>query len=213
MAYVQLETENTMLSWIINKNPESGMIMRSMRQGIVTGWFSSNHRYNIFFKDGSDEISYKQEKDQQYEYISTTKYNSPIFVLDAVDEFFRTASKSQSEHDKSGKISSFTIGMMQVRSPRFIEFFNKHFSDYEIGFEKISGNSYKIKIATKNSIYELLNFVNVFAMMICLVNREYMDINDDRVLKYVDSLNVIDAPYYIRYLFKVKMIKIGRAHV
>ena len=212
MAYIQLNSENTKLSWIIQKNPETGLIPRTIRKGHAFGWFTPNNEneYNVFFDDGKDEISFKEYKDQEFEYISTTKFNSPIFLLSVMDEFFRSAYKGGTEEEKfdtEGHINSFLIGLVEVKKVRFVEFFQKHFKDYDLVYEQVQGKNYKIKITTKKTIKELLNFVNIFTIIIAIINEEYMDLNDDKVVKFIESLNIVDSPYYIRYLFKIKLIR------
>jgi SAM-dependent methyltransferase len=43
--------------------------------------------------------------------------------------------------------------------------------------------------------------------MVCILNHENLYITDDIVEKYLKMLSVIDAPYFIRYLFKSKIIQ------
>ena len=95
MAYVQIKSDNNFLSWILSKNPDSGILGKKMRQGQAWGYFSNNNinEYNVLFQEGADEISFKKDKDEKYEYINVSKYNSSIFVISAIDDFMRTAYK------------------------------------------------------------------------------------------------------------------------
>lgn len=60
MAIVQLRSTNPQLSFIIRKNPQSGMQLRPVRQGIAYGWYSDEATYNVYFKDADNEVSYKR---------------------------------------------------------------------------------------------------------------------------------------------------------
>lgn len=224
MAYVQIKSDNNFLSWILSKNPDSGILGKKMRQGQAWGYFSNNNinEYNVLFQEGADEISFKKDKDEKYEYINVSKYNSSIFVISAIDDFMRTAYKGTTgaEHDVEGHINVFTIGMLYIKSPRFVEFFQKHFPDYELQIHNINGDvdengyfvnkNFTVKIATRKPVRELLNFVLVFTLITAIVNGDYIDMDESKVIKYLDCLNVIDAPYYIRYLFKIKAIRSER---
>lgn len=64
MAIVQLQSANPAFSFIIRKNPSSGMMLREIRKGIGHGWYSDSNTYNVYFKDADNEVSYQKEKNE-----------------------------------------------------------------------------------------------------------------------------------------------------
>ena len=60
MGFIVIESENNDLSWVLGKNPDSGMIARNLRSGILWGWFHNPNTYVTRFNDYTDEVSFKK---------------------------------------------------------------------------------------------------------------------------------------------------------
>lgn len=201
MAIVQLKSTNPKFTFLIKKNPQSGMQLRPVRKGIAYGWYSDDATYNVFFKDADNELSYKQSDSDSFEYLNVSRYNTPLFPLNAVNEFFSTPVKAQDERDIEGYEHTFYIHMVQVERLHYIEFFNKHLKDYTFSLQHQAHKSYSLTITTRKSLYHLLHVTQVLSLFLSIFGDEYIDISDRILDKYIRSLNVIDAPFYIRSLF------------
>lgn len=201
MAIVQLKSTNPKFSFLIKKNPQSGMQLRPVRKGIAYGWYSDDMTYNVSFKDADNELSYKQNDSDSFEYLNVSRYNTPLFPLNAVNEFFSTPVKAQDERDIEGYEHTFFINMVQVERLHYIEFFNKHLKDYTFSLQHQAHKSYSLTITTHKSLYHLLHVTQVLSLFLSIFGDEYIDISDRILDKYIRSLNVIDAPFYIRSLF------------
>ncbi|AIQ55713.1 class I SAM-dependent methyltransferase [Paenibacillus borealis] len=201
MAIVQLKSTNPQFTFLIKKNPQSGMQLRPVRKGMAYGWYSDDATYNVFFKDADNELSYKQNDSESFEYLNVSRYNTPLFPLNAVNEFFSTPVKTQDERDIDGYEHTFYIHMVQVERLHYIEFFNKHLKDYTFSLQHQAHKSYSLTITTHKSLYHLLHAVGVLSLFLSIFGDEYIDISDRILDKYIHSLNVIDAPFYIRSLF------------
>jgi SAM-dependent methyltransferase len=201
VAIVQLKSTNPQLTFLIKKNPQSGMQLRPVRKGIAYGWYSDDATYNVFFKDADNELSYKQNDSDSFEYLNVSRYNTPLFPLNAVNEFFSTPVKAQDERDIEGYEHTFFINMVQVERLHYIEFFNKHLKDYTFSLQHQAHKSYSLTITTHKSLYHLLHVTQVLSLFLSIFGDEYIDISDRILDKYIRSLNVIDAPFYIRSLF------------
>lgn len=201
MAIVQLKSTNPQFTFLIKKNPQSGMQLRPVRKGIAYGWYSDDATYNVFFKDADNELSYKQNDSDSFEYLNVSRYNTPLFPLNAVNEFFSTPVKAQDERDIEGYEHTFFINMVQVERLHYIEFFNKHLKDYTFSLQHQAHKSYSLTITTHKSLYHLLHVTQVLSLFLSIFGDEYIDISDRILDKYIRSLNVIDAPFYIRSLF------------
>ncbi|WP_420871913.1 hypothetical protein [Cohnella rhizosphaerae] len=60
MAIVQLKSSHPQFTFLIRKNPSTGMQLRQIRQGMAYGWYSDDSTYNVYFKDADNDISYKK---------------------------------------------------------------------------------------------------------------------------------------------------------
>jgi len=119
MSIVQLKSNNEDFSFIIKKNPNSGLVAKDLKKGVVFGFFTKGdeNSFNIYFKDGSDEVSFPQYEGESFEYLNTSRYNSASFVVNAIYEMLRSAFKSNEYNtpegedrvDKGGAESSSSI--------------------------------------------------------------------------------------------------------
>lgn len=216
MSIIKLTSENKYFSFIISKNPESGLSAKPLRKGVLFGYYSEGDEssYNIYFKDGSDEVSFPEYEGEQFEYLNSSRYNSASFIVSAIDEMLRSAFKSNEyptpsgiKKDSGGSLNILFINMIKVKNKRYIDAFEDYFSDFKIDAELINDNNYQIKISTYKSMYELLNLTSLFGIFNAIVNNEPNFIGDDNIAKYIRCMNIIDAPYFLRYLFKIRFIK------
>lgn len=201
MAIVQLKSTNPSFSFVIRKNPQSGMLLRAVRKGMAYGWYTDEATFNVYFKDADNEVSYKQHREDQFEYLNVSRYNTPLFVLGAVNEFFASPLKAQHASDTEEYEHTFFINMIHIQLLRYIDFFGKHLTDYTFEAVHQANKSYSLTIKTRKSLYELMHVVSVLCLFLSMFSDEYIDISDDILIKYVKSIQIIDAPFYIRSLF------------
>lgn len=201
MAIVQVKSTNPDFSFVIKKNPHSGMLLRTVRKGMAYGWYTDEGTFNVYFKDADNEVSYKQHAKDQFEYLNVSRYNTPLFVLGAINEFFAAPLKARDTRDSEQYEHSFHINMIHIELLRYIHFFEKHLADYSFEAVHQAHKSYSLTIKTKKSIYELMHVVSVLCLFLSMFSDEYIDISDDILIKYVKSIQIIDAPFYIRSLF------------
>ncbi|WP_339322952.1 methyltransferase domain-containing protein [Paenibacillus sp. FSL W8-0194] len=201
MAIVQVKSTNPQFSYLIKKNPGSGMMLRSIRQGIAYGWYTDESTYNVYFKDADNEISYKQHQQETFEYLNVSRYHTPLFPLNAIGEFFSAPLKTQDERDAEGYEHTFYIPMIHIELTRYIDFFAKHLPEFTFTTDHLAHKSYSLTVTTQKSLYQLLHVVSVLCLFLSMFGNEYIDISEKVLEKYIRSMHVIDAPFYIRSLF------------
>ncbi|KGL41837.1 SAM-dependent methyltransferase [Listeria newyorkensis] len=199
MAIIQVKSTNPDFSFLIKKNPESGMMLRQMRKGIAHGWYSATDTYNVYFKDADNEISYKKYRDENFEYLNLSRYNSNIFPLNALGEFFSL--KEPDSRDLPGFTHQFHINMFYIRRIHYVEFFQKYMPNYTFEVEHLSDKNWAVTISTKSSLYDLIHISNLFCLFFAGFSQEHLDITDDLLTKYIKSVQITDPPFYIRNLF------------
>jgi 2-polyprenyl-3-methyl-5-hydroxy-6-metoxy-1,4-benzoquinol methylase len=201
MAIVQLKSTNPDFSFIIRKNPHSGMLLRAVRKGMAYGWYSDEGTFNVYFKDADNEVSYKQHREDQFEYLNVSRYNTPLFVLAAINEFFAAPLKAQADKDTEHYEHTFHINMIHIQLLRYIHFFEKHLKGYSFEAVHQADKSYSLTVTTTNPLYELMHVMSVLCLFLSMFSDEYIDISDDILQKYIKSVQLMDAPFYIRSLF------------
>jgi small RNA 2'-O-methyltransferase len=201
VAIVQVKSVNPNFTFLIKKNPGTGMQLRPVRQGMAYGWYSDDATFNVYFKDAENDISYKREAGESFEYLNVSRYNTPLFPLNAISEFFSEPFKALDDRDVEGYTHSFFINMIHIERDHYITIFSKHMREYAFELQHRAHKSYSLTITTKKSLYHLLHVVSVLCLFLSVMGEEYIDISDAVIDKYIHSLNVIDAPFYIRSLF------------
>lgn len=203
MAFMQIGSTNPKFSFILKKNPSSGPLVRSIREGHLFGYYSDDKIFNCFFKDSDTEISYRRFKDEEFEYVNPSRYNAPEFVLDAISEFLEHIIKKENEFDVEGYDNFLTINMINIKR-KYLDIFKRYFKDISFEEEEICGNNFRLTFSTKGTLKFLISFVQLFAFFNVLKNRY---LAEDEILKYMKQLTKTKAPYFIKYIFKVGALR------
>lgn len=200
---IKLHSENPQLSYVINKNPSSPPRVTSIRQGYLFGWYHNND-YVMRFIDGADELSFKDYKNQFYEYLAPSRFVHPEIPLNIFDELFRTLDKKQDTFSKQ----TIEIHHLRIKN-KTLTTLKKYSDNIELEFIpcKHWDRYYTIKISLQGTVRDLIDYTSLFCMLICLDNREFMDLSDERAVKFFKMLGRFDCSYFIRYLFKTNIIK------
>lgn len=201
MAIVQVRSTNPHFSFLIRKNPQSGMTLRSIRKGMAHGWYSDPQTYHVYFRDADNEVSYKQHQEEQFEYLNVSRYNTPLFPLNALGEFFSAPLKAKDERDTDGYTHEVLIPMIHIEQLRYVEQFEKHLKTMTFNAVHQAHKSYALTITAQSSLYELLHATSVLCLFLAMVGKEFLDVSDSLLDKYIRSVQVIDPPFYIRSLF------------
>lgn len=203
MAYLQLGSNNPDFSFILKKNPASGMLIKPCRKGRLFAWYTNPSVFNIYFRDSDMETSYSNE---DFEYMDVTRYNSPLFLVNAVHEFLNHM-KKVNDKDIIGHENVLIINQMKCKLHN-LDAFKSHFLGYEFKFEEVASHNFRIEIKTKNTIRELISLGQLFSIFNALMNNDYdLYITEEDLDKYMTCLQVIDTPYYLRHLFKCHFLR------
>ena len=206
MAYLRLESDNPNFSFLIRKNPASGMLVKRLRQGTVFGFYSKNNpsQYNCWFKDHDSAISY--DPGATFEYNDTTRYSAALFTNHCCDEFFRDTCLKDLPEDTPGFHNSLLINCMRAKA-RYLQIFSAWFRDFQWEITPITQGYYKIKLSTQGTLRRLLSFAVVFSLINAIQNGECDYIDEGLLVKYAKLIQYLDAPYFVRYVFKVNLIR------
>ena len=135
MGFLVIESDNQDLSWVLGKNPESGMMARHLRSGIVWGWYHNSQTYVTRFNDYTDDVSFRKNIHDNFNYLGSLQYCSPLFLSTIIIELF--SSVLNKEHPKdidcSNKISLNLI-KLNKRAINFIEKLNNYIKLFNIEY-------------------------------------------------------------------------------
>lgn len=212
MSVLTLCSTNPKFSWVISKNPatirEKGEpYKKEIRQGVAYGWFPDDTSFRLWFKDNPTACSFAEGINAEYEYLDRTRYASPYLPISLITNCFATAFKQEQEEDVNA--SAFLETTVEIRSASMLRHITEHFNGpfgfdngYHFQAEHLAGHAYKVVIKGPN-VHRLLNAAMVIFLMFCISAKGiYINLKGDIVEKYIKAINVIDAPYFIRYLFK-----------
>ena len=205
MAFIQLESDNPQFSFLIRKNPASGMLVKPLRQGLLFGYYSQNDptRFNCWFKDHGSAVSY--DADKEFEFNDVTRYSAALFVCNCFDEFFHELNVKDLEDDKPGFNNAIFINC--IRSKRkYFEIFERSFKEFQMDYQPLASGFFQVRIRTQQTLRKLLCFASVLALVNALQNQEVKFVDDKLILKYAKFIHFLDAPYFVRYIFKVNLI-------
>lgn len=220
MAFLKLSSENKNLSWVLEKNPATGVVIKSNRQGYLFGFFPLienkliENEYCIYFKDASDEVSYKKHRDESFEYLTSAKYTNARFINDAIEEMLRSARDGKHTYQERGEeydteaMHSLSVNIVETQY-KTIDIFQRYFTDIKISSEEIGKNHYRITFQTVEpcTLSHFLNFISLFSIFAVLNSSDFIYVHEGMIEKYLKILNRIDVPYFIRYLFKVRLLR------
>jgi hypothetical protein len=155
------------------------MQLKSIRRGVAYGFYPQNDKYVIYFRDGGDEMSYKENQGQTFEYLNKLRYTSPIFVLNAISEFLLSPTKKKHEKDIEGMNNIFKNYSVQMDGHTYSTMMklNKYFGKFGITLEKKAFATYEITMVTQESLHMLLNFIVVYFGIISSINDNDLEIS------------------------------------
>jgi SAM-dependent methyltransferase len=208
MAFLQLESNNPKFSFLIGKNPVSGMVVKSLRHGLLFGYYTPENetQFNCWFKDSATQVSY--DPDQKFEFNDVTRYSAASFVNNCFDELFHELNVKDLENDIEGFDNALLINCIRAKQ-RGLDIFARSFRDFQMEYQPLVPGFFQIRIRTKQTLRKLLCFAGVITLINAIQNREFRNTPDDILIKYAKFIQFLDAPYFVRYQFKANLIHQG----
>lgn len=217
MSIVTVGSTNPAFSFVIQKNPatirESNIpFKRSVRKGVVNGWFTKpdDSEFRLWFKDHDHQSSFAEGLSDEFEYLDRSRYGSPYAPIAIITECLGSASKEESALDLPGSLfESYISSNILVANPSFLERMSSHYNDScLIKAEPLPGQERYAKITvTAPTLHSAINIFQTLCIMQALSDKEtYVPMGEAALQKFAKVFNRANAPYYPRYLFKVRAI-------
>lgn len=195
MAYLTIKSSNPELSWVLVKNPESGLYQSEVRRGEMLGWFPSPTSYKLFFTDAEPHNpSFKTEAS-----LNVGEVLSEVPHLDFLGRPLRSALMGASDKDVPAE-QTLTFGLLHL-TPRQVKFLEKTFKDWECQGKVLQYGNVEITLhhpaATLKSILEIYALICVFSYS---RNNQEDSLAHDQLIKYFKLLTIEDFSFC--YVFK-----------
>lgn len=201
---LEVKSTNPNLSYIIKKNPQTGMTIKSYRKGNIFGWFNNDFNYLTLFKDGADEVS-MGSGDGEYDYNDSRKYDCPTIVMGIINEFFSDLIKPQvDQYDTKGFETTVTVHTYFMYDTKYFNILTRYYPHIKANLEQVGNKIYKVELTTTGTIEELIKVLYVITTLYHSKGDTFITEHD--ISKYIGIMNHIDAPYFIKYVFKTNYI-------
>lgn len=209
MGYLTIQSTNPDISWVLSKNPDTGMICRTLRIGIVYGWYSNPNTYVLRFIDHTDEVSFKKNSHDQFNYLGSLQYCSPLLLSSIISEMFGSNLNKTipQDLDHDNKLTQHII-KLNDRALGFIKKLNAYVKKFKINCISLGYNNlYRLEITSRGSIIDILNYSYLLGNLLNVLVIGFVDKpTTDQLNKMVNFMIQINVPYYPRYLIKTNLM-------
>lgn len=210
MAVMLIESTDPQLSFHIRKNPASGMTIKGMRAGVVSGWFphGDTQKYAMWFRDPPRKNSFSAESG--VDYLDLTQYASTYFAFNSISTMFNRALKLDPEQKSFKHKVSFPL--LQMRTEKTITHLNV-FLGLDLTVNKVSSDAvsrlalYEVTAEYEGTFNEFM--MKVYILFYLLHGDLYQsDIvwMEGMIEKVVKVLQELKAPYFLWYWFKKNIL-------
>jgi 2-polyprenyl-3-methyl-5-hydroxy-6-metoxy-1,4-benzoquinol methylase len=210
MGYIRLRSTNPRLSYILRKNPESGMQIRKIGQGFGFGWYAPDvvtnpiKEYNMYFQD-LQATSYPDGSNDSTsaDYLNRGRYVHPQMYLDLLDEFASFGNKPDPDDIADIFEHSLMISYLKIKAGTFLESFRK--AGYRIEVLNSQDKYGTIVITTQDSIRNLINYARLLCVILMARRKNSSGYRPnyqvDWCQKYATMIQKLDLDFYLRYYF------------
>lgn len=197
MTTVILSSENPDFSYLIQKNPNSAPAQKTLRKGVVTGFFKGTQTYGLHFRDHPTEVSFSH-KNNDFEYLDRSRYLSSLAVAMSINTLLRSGMNLTTEQEDPFTASVATT--IELNHPRYMGRLAK---ELDIFLSTIMGPVVMV-VVRGDRIGEVLRKLALF----CIVDTLFASPEDDPIYvenalleKYARIAKQLDISYYARYMF------------
>ena len=194
---IKLISTNTNFSYVLDKNPNSGLFVKPLRQGLCIGKFIDNRTYINAFEDGVNEDSFGGENGNYLTYKSYCSVEAALSILiTTFDCIKKDKNKEHETHVYLNSIEIFCIDLNNFDASLFS-------TDYiTVTINKIEdSNLVNLTVTNIGSFIDLIRYLCVILFMFSLKGDSYF--TWDQVKVYANIINKSDfIPFVVRHRFR-----------
>lgn len=208
MAFLSIRSENPQFSWVTYKNPNSNagrFQAKEHKEGVMLGYFSDlesgceNCAYNIVFEDPPLQSTYGEE----YSRVEPMQHESPLFVVDAIKEFLPQLLKPGSVDKDTEALQEVEVGQMYMHNETYAEVFHDEIPEVNVGYY-----DKQLHVYGKTTTGRVVKTTALLALLAALDHYgTETQRHSSRAEKYAEILKELDPGYYVRALFRNKILR------
>ena len=195
---IKVNSSNSNLSYILNKNPNSGFIIRDCRKGFIVGKYVNPLTYVAVFEEGVAQDSFEKEGN----YLVYRGYCSAESALTVLTTLFDCIKKdSNNKYEEGPSLNTITIECLDV-DVKHLSIFNTE--NFNITYYPVAENCNLVQLNVTNngSLIDLLRYTAlILFMQLVKDNVSYLTL--DQVNVYAHIINKNDSiPFIVRHRFR-----------
>ena len=196
---IQINSTNEYLSYVLNKNPASGLTIKGLRKGFVFGKFvNDTSTYICGFQEGINQDSFEKEGS----YLIYKGYCSSESALNVLTSLFDCVTKDNNrEYEKEPSLNIITIKCIEANEKNIFAFHNENIKVYG---NKVADdcNLIELNISNNGSLIDLIRYTCLFLYM-QTINDSVGFLQIDQAKLYANIIKKDDSiPFIIRHRFR-----------
>ncbi len=156
---IEINSSSDNLSYILNKNPNSGLLIKSLRKGFIVGKYVTPLTYVCAFEEGPNKDSFEKEGN----YLVHRGYCSAEAALCVITSLFDCVSKDTNKKYEDGpSLNTIYIPCIDISS---VAIFNTE--DYKVTSYPIADdcNLVDLSITNNGSLIDLIRYLSLILFM------------------------------------------------
>ena len=184
---IKVNSSNSNLSYILNKNPNSGFLIRDCRKGFIFGKYVTPLTFAAIFEEGVGQDSFEKEGN----YLVYRGYCSAESALTVLTTLFDCIKKdSNNKYEEGPSLNTITIECLDV-DVKHLSIFNTE--NFNITYYSIADNCNLVQLNVTNngSLIDLLRYTSLILFMQLvkvIVRHRFRGILEDNMSKKVVPL-------------------------
>lgn len=210
MASLAITSTDPNLSFHLKKNPATGLTIKEMRQGVLSGWFPhmNPQKYCLWFKESSTENSFATDDGSVY--LDLTKYSSTYFAFNAITTLCNSVLKVDDSQEEY--FHQIELPLVQLRSEQTVHYLNQ-FLGLTINVEKLSSEDvnrlalYKMKISGNGKFNDfMMDFYLMFYLLHADLHQSDIVWMEGMTNKVIEIMKHRKVDYFLWYWFSKNIL-------
>ena len=195
---IQINSSNKRSSYILNKNPSSGLTIKGLRKGFIFGKFVGALSYVCGFEEGVNQDSFEKEDN----YLIYKGYCSAEAALNVLTNLFDCVTKDNNkQYEDSLSLNTITIKCIEANEKNLFTFNSEAI---KLSWANVADdcNLIQLDISNKGSLIDLIRYTCLFLYM-QVVNNNTGFLQIDQARLYANIIKKDDSiPFIIRHRFR-----------
>lgn len=217
MALITISSKDRIFSYDLNKNPDSGLQAKALKEGTLFGFYSRKGlKFNLLFQDNPLTCSFFSDQSHQslgasnVEYNDLNRYVNPYVYLKMLELGIQISETNLNQH--SDIDYEIVLHSVLIEKPHVLKLLQEDLAKTMINLTYYSlpraDKIYNITLQQKAP--HIIELLKVTKLLLLLTGNhrdgEAFDLNDEQKIKYLKYLQSLDCNYQLRNIFKINYL-------